>query len=580
LSHVRRGHYKVFDPMVSIPTSILLAVAGVVALGAAGFGLTERRARKALQKDKEELHDKLRELKATANALDKAEAANEAKSRFLAIVSHEVRTPLTGILGMAELLIATELNAEQASYVGAIRVSAETLSSLINQILDFSKIEAGKLELNNVVFDLPALVEGVAELLAPRAQGKGIEIATSIDRNVPRRMTGDPERLRQVLINLAGNAIKFTERGGVGVILKSPSAGRVSFSVCDTGPGVPIDRREAIFKEFEQADSSSSRKHEGTGLGLAISKSLVQVMGGVLNLEHSGPNGSTFAFEIALTGAEPSPASEPLGSDLSGKTALVVADSPFGGPFLGRRLAELGARVERAHGVLAALEYLDRHAPDLVIIDCALGQQATQRLAVAARTSGAGQNLVLFSPFERRAFGDALVKEFDGWLVKPVRLSSLYSRMVGGARWSERHQDGAVARSNKPQPLVGRAILLAEDNDVNALLVDRRLAQLGARVTRANNGVEAVAIACANIGRFDAIIMDMRMPGLDGLAATRQIRLAERKAGAEPVRIIALTANVSDEDRGAALDAGMDEFLAKPIDLAAMVNAIVAKRIS
>jgi CheY-like chemotaxis protein len=262
----------------------------------------------------------------------------------------------------------------------------------------------------------------------------------------------------------------------------------VSFSVCDTGPGVPIDRREAIFEEFEQADGSSSRKHDGTGLGLAISKSLVQLMGGVLNLEHSGSNGSTFAFEIVLTGAEPSPASEPLDSDLREKTALVVADSPFGGPFLGRRLAELGARVERVHGIPAALEYLDRHAPDLVIIDCALGEQATQRLAVAARTSGVGRNLVLFSPFERRAFGDALVKEFDGWLVKPVRLSTLYS-CLGGERPSERHQAAAVARSNIPQPLMDRAILLAEDNDVNALLVDRRLAQLGARITRANDGV-------------------------------------------------------------------------------------------
>ncbi len=574
---MRRGHYKVVDLMVSIPASILLAIAGVVALGAAGFGLTERRARKALQKEKEELHDKLWELKATANALDKAEAANEAKSRFLAMVSHEVRTPLTGILGMAELLIAMELNAEQASYVGAIRVSAETLSSLINQILDFSKIEAGKLELNNVVFDLPAVVEGVAELLAPRAQGKGIEIATSIDRKAPRRVTGDPERLRQILMNLAANAIKFTERGGVGVILKAPSAGRVSFSVCDTGPGVPIDRCEAIFKEFEQADSSSSRKHEGTGLGLAISKSLVQLMGGVLNLEHSGPTGSTFAFEIALTGAEPSPVSEPPGSDLSGKTALVVADSPFGGPFLGGRLAELGARVERVHGVPAALEYLDHHAPDLAHYRLCIGRTGDQ----TSRRCGAynwrrGEIWFSFLRSSAGRFGDALVKEFDGWLVKPVRLSSLYSRL-GGARQSERRQDGAVARSTMPATLADRTILLAEDNDVNALLVDRRLAQLGARITRANDGVEAVAIACANVGRFDAIIMDMRMPGLDGLAATRQIRSAERKAGAEPVRIIALTANVSDEDRGAALDAGMNEFLAKPIDLAAMVNAIVAK---
>ncbi len=562
--------------MVLFSTGILPAIAGAVALGAVGFGLTERRARKALQKDQEELHAELKALKAAARALDKAEAANEAKSRFLAMVSHEVRTPLTGVLGMAELLVGTELNAEQASYVSAIRVSAESLSSLINQILDFSKIEAGKLELNNVIFDLPALVEGVAELLAPRAQGKGIEIATSIDRDVPRRVKGDPDRLRQILMNLAVNAFKFTERGGVGVMLKAPTAGRVSFAVCDTGPGVPVDRREAIFKEFEQADSSSSRRHEGTGLGLAISKSLVQLMGGVLNLEHSGPEGSAFAFEIALTGVESSSSFEPLSSDLRGKTTLVVADSPFGGPFLGRRLAELGARVARAHGVSAALEFLDRHAPDLVIIDCALGEQATQRLAAAARASGAGQNLVLFSPFERRAFGDALAKEFDGWLVKPVRLSSLYSRL-GGAPHSGHHQDDVVSGTPIPQSLANRAILLAEDNDVNALLVDRRLRQLGARITRANDGAEAVAIACANIGRFDAIIMDMRMPRLDGLAATRQIRAAEQEAGADPVRIIALTANVSADDREAALDAGMNEFLAKPIDLAAVVNAIVAK---
>lgn len=559
--------------MVSIPTSLPLVLAVLAAVAATAFGLVERRARKALQNDREQLHRKVSELTAANSALGKAEAANEAKSRFLAMVSHEVRTPLTGILGMAELLAATELNAEQASYVGTIRLSAESLSSLINQILDFSKIEAGKLELNNVVFDLPALVEGVAELLAPRAQGKGIEIATAIDLNVPRRVTGDPDRLRRILMNLAGNAIKFTDRGGVGIILKAPCEGRVSFSVRDTGPGVPPDRREAIFEEFEQADGSFSRKHEGTGLGLAISRSLVQLMGGALVLDRSGPNGSSFAFEIALTEAEPFPDSEQIPSDLVGKTALVVADSPFGGPFLGRRLVELGARVERIHGEAAALAYLGRHAPDLVIIDCALGERATQRLATAARTSGARRNLVLFSPFERRAFGDALVKDFDGWLVKPVRLSSLYSRLRGASE-GERLGDAAGAQSTIPKPLLGWAILLAEDNDVNALLVERRLTQLGARTTRARDGVEAVAVAFANIGKFDAIIMDMRMPGLDGLAATRQIRSAEKREGVEPVRIVALTANVSEDDQAAALAAGMDDFLAKPIDLAAMVKAV------
>jgi signal transduction histidine kinase/DNA-binding response OmpR family regulator len=559
--------------MVSVPTSFPLIVAILMAATAATFGLVERRARNALQKGKDQLHRKVGELAAANNALGKAEAANEAKSRFLAMVSHEVRTPLTGILGMAELLTATELNAEQASYVETIRLSAESLSSLINQILDFSRIEAGKLEINNFTFDLPALVEGVAELLAPRAQGKGIEIATAIDPDVPRRVIGDPDRLRQILINLTGNAIKFTDYGGVGVVLKAPRKGRVIFSVRDTGPGVPPDRRAAIFEEFEQADGSFSRKHEGSGLGLAISKSLVQLMGGELVLDSSGPNGSSFDFEIALNDAETVPESERIPSDLVNKTALVVADSPFGGPFLGRRLMELGAIVERISGEAGAMEYLERHAPDLVIIDCALGEQATQRLAMAARASGARQNLILFSPFERRAFGEALVKEFDGWLVKPVRLSSLLSRL----RWaneSERRSGATGSPSTIVRPLLGSAILLAEDNDVNALLVERRLTQLGAEMTRARDGLEAVAIACANVGRFDVIIMDVRMPRLDGLAAARQIRSAERRKGVEPARIVALTANVSAEDRRAALAAGMDEFLAKPIDLAALVKAV------
>lgn len=550
-------------------------VMGVAAAFATVFGLVERRARRNLQKENEKLLDNIWELKAAASALNKAEAANEAKSRFLAMVSHEVRTPLTGIIGMAELLTAMELNAEQTSYVDAIRLSAESLSSLINEILDFSKIEAGKLDLNEAAFELPALVEGVAEFLAPRAQGKGIEIATSIDRNIPRRVRGDPDRLRQVLMNLAGNAIKFTEHGGVGVILKAGLSDRIRFSVCDTGPGVPIDRRESIFEEFEQADGSFSRRHDGTGLGLAISRTLVRLMGGELELECSGSEGSVFSFEISLPQTEPTSEIDEVVSKLNGKTTLIVADSPFGGPFLGQRLSELGAKVERVQGETAAMEILQDHAPDLVIIDCALGEEATQRLATAARRSGVSRNMVLFSPFERRAFGEALVKDLDGWLVKPIRLKSLYSRLAGCAG-----SDQTTANSNvrflQSRPLVGRAILLAEDNDLNALLVDRHLTRMGAEVTRARNGAEAVAKACGDIGRFDAIIMDIRMPDLDGLAAAKKIRSAEQKTGAKPVRIIALTANVSAEDRAAAMRAGMDCFLAKPIDFVEMAKVVAA----
>ena len=561
--------------MTTAATGFVLGVI-VMSLGmalAAGFAWLQRRERRGLIAEKEKLLDEVWELKATASALNKAEAANEAKSRFLAMVSHEVRTPLAGILGMAELLTATELNGEQSAYVDAIHRSAESLYSLINEILDFSKIEAGKLDLNETIFDLPALVEGLAELLAPRAQGKGIEIATSIDKRVPRFVRGDPDRLRQVLMNLAGNAIKSTEQGGVGLVLDAPRSQHIHFSVRDTGPGVPTDHWETIFQEFEQADGSLSRKHEGTGLGLTISRSLVQLMGGALRLERTGPEGSVFGFEIELPGAEPAPETARNVTSLKGRTALIVAATPFGGPFLGERLVELGATVSRAEGEAEALVSLRHRAPDLVIIDCALGEKTTQRLALASREKGAGRNLVLFSPFERRAFGDALVKDFDGWLVKPVRVKSLHSRLTG-------EDAEGVAREPEPdlssngQPLLGRRILLAEDNEINALLVERQLTRLGAQLVRARDGAEAVALACENMGKLDTVITDIRMPGVDGLTAARQIRAAERKSGAERVRIIALTANVSEEDREAALRAGMDGFLAKPVDLKEMLKLV------
>ncbi len=539
-----------------------------------------RRAQKCAESAHERLQDEVWELKSAANALDKAEAANEAKSRFLATVSHEVRTPLNGILGMADLLASTPLTAEQASYLDAIRVSGASLSSLINEILDFSKIEAGKIELKPAPFDLLAMVEGVAELLAPRAQGKGIEIASWIDPGLPRTVIGDSARLRQILINLAGNAVKFTESGGVGLRVTRQPDGVVRFLVADTGPGIPFERRQAIFQDFEQADGSASRQHEGTGLGLAISRRLVALMGGELRLEQAGSEGSIFAFAIVMKAA-PAAATLDAKKGLNGKRALIVAASPFGGPFLGERLAEFGVEVFRAHGEAAALDALRRFGgapPDLVIVDCALGQPVAHRLAGAAREAGVSKSLVLFSPFERRAFGEAIVQDFDGWLVKPVRLESLYTRLnpkiiasIGAG--------GASRTLPTDRPLAGRRVLLAEDNDVNALLVERHLRRLGADVARAHDGVEAVEMVRAALQgqceRYDAVLMDIRMPRLDGLAAARLVRADETRAGAEPMRMIALTANAFDEDRKAAIEAGLDDFLTKPVDLQAIASAIM-----
>jgi signal transduction histidine kinase/CheY-like chemotaxis protein len=563
----------------------LISFQAAVALGAALVGL--RRARRAQQRaegEQERLLDEIWELKAAASALDKAEAANEAKSRFLATVSHEFRTPLNGILGMTDLLAATSLTPEQSSYLQAIRASGASLSSLIQEILDFSRIEAGKLELNLKPFDLPALVEGIAELLAPRAQGKGIEIASWVDPKAPRMVVGDSVRLGQVLLNLAGNAVKFTQQGGVGLRLRCLPDGRLHFSVADTGPGVPLERRQSIFLEFEQADGSSSRQHEGTGLGLAISRRLVDLMGGELRLEQAGDEGSIFAFAIDLPRA-PGQQNRDLSTELRGKSALVIAASPFGAAFLIERLVELGVAVTRAEGEAAAARALEKWgaaAPDLVIVDCSFGEAAAQRLAGAARAAGAAKSLVLFSPFERRAFGEAIVPDFDGWLVKPVRLESLSARLTAKTIGASR----APAPPETPDAgrrLAGLRILLAEDNDVNALLVETRLRHSGADVFRAHDGAEAVALARESIEggtrRFDAILMDIRMPRLDGLEAARRVRAAEAAQGAAPMRMIALTANAFEEDRQAALNAGLNAFLTKPVDLEAMVGAILPQNI-
>lgn len=522
----------------------------------------------------ERLRDEVWELKEAALAREKAEAASEAKSRFLATVSHEVRTPLNGILGMSGLLRDTALTPEQRSYVDAIETSGAALTSLIDEILDFSRIEAGKLELADEPFALASLVEGVVELLAPRAQGKGLDIAAHVAADLPETLTGDAARLRQVLINLAGNAVKFTERGGVGIAVLREGE-RLRFAVEDTGPGVPKNRREAIFCEFEQGAESDAVKHGGTGLGLAISKRIVERMGGVLKLDEATSGGCLFHFAIPLASAEAE--TQPAAANLVGRRALIVARSAFEAPYLASRLEEGGAEVVSTQGLAEAEAALTANGPfDLVIADCALGRETAQAVAEAARRAGAPKSLVLFSPFERRALGDNAAEGFDGWLVKPVRHASLMARLGDAVA------AGAVDQRKLQEPAAaGLHVLVAEDNEINARIVLRFLERLGATADHAKDGLAALDLARAALRgdsrSYDAILMDIRMPNLDGLEATRLIRAEEKALGATPMRILAVTANVFEEDRSAARHAGVDDFLTKPIDLAALADALAAE---